>query len=125
MKEELRKKLQSADWLVKAVEQRRNTLLKVTRAAIIGHQRPFLDLGLEHIQPLKMQQIADQVKVHVTTVSRAVDDKWVQTPAACSRRRFFGGGKENKQTEGCRLRVMKQKLVMELVSNENKGGPAF
>ena len=71
VREEMRKKLQSADWLVKAVEQRRNTLLKVTRA-IIDHQRAFLDAGPEHIQPLKMQQIADQVKVHVTTVSRAV-----------------------------------------------------
>src|ERR1044071_5724693 len=50
VKEELRKKLQSADWLVKAVEQRRNTLLKVTRA-IINHQRAFLDFGPEHIHP--------------------------------------------------------------------------
>jgi len=59
-----------------AIDQRRNTLEKVTRA-IIKHQRAFLDKGPEHIEPLKMQQFADQVGVHVTTVSRAVDDKWV------------------------------------------------
>ncbi|WP_439628410.1 RNA polymerase factor sigma-54 [Gemmata sp.] len=123
VREELRKKLQSADWLVKAVEQRRNTLLKVTRA-IIEHQRAFLDIGMDHIQPLKMQQIADQVKVHVTTVSRAVDDKWVQTPRGVfPLKRFFGGGKENKQTgEDVAYEVMKQKL-MELVSNEDKATP--
>jgi RNA polymerase sigma-54 factor len=123
VKEELRKKLQSADWLVKAVEQRRNTLLKVTRA-IIDHQRPFLDLGPEHIQPLKMQQIADQVSVHVTTVSRAVDDKWAQTPRGVfPLKRFFGGGKKNDQThEDVAYEVMKQKL-MELVSNEDKANP--
>ncbi|VTT96662.1 rna sigma 54 : RNA polymerase sigma-54 factor OS=Singulisphaera acidiphila (strain ATCC BAA-1392 / DSM 18658 / VKM B-2454 / MOB10) GN=Sinac_1313 PE=4 SV=1: Sigma54_AID: Sigma54_CBD: Sigma54_DBD [Gemmataceae bacterium] len=123
VREELRKKLQSADWLVKAVEQRRNTLLKVTRA-IIEHQRAFLDIGMDHIQPLKMQQIADQVKVHVTTVSRAVDDKWVQTPRGVfPLKRFFGGGKENKQTgEDVAYEVMKQKL-MELVSNEDKSTP--
>jgi RNA polymerase sigma-54 factor len=123
VKEELRKKLQSADWLVKAVEQRRNTLLKVTRA-IINHQRAFLDFGPEHIQPLKMQQIADQVKVHVTTVSRAVDDKWVQTPRGVfPLKRFFGGGKANKQTgEDVAYEVMKQKLL-ELVSNEDKANP--
>ncbi len=46
----------------------------------LQHQRAFLDKGPEHIEPLKMQQIADQVGVHVTTVSRAVDDKWIQTP---------------------------------------------
>jgi len=123
VRDELRKKLQSADWLVKAVEQRRNTLLKVTRA-IIDHQKEFLDAGPEHIHPLKMQQIADQVKVHVTTVSRAVDDKWVQTPRGVfPLKRFFGGGKKNDQTnEDVAYEVMKQKL-MELVSDENKANP--
>ena len=73
-KEYLKRKIQAAQWLLESIEQRRNTLEKVTRA-IIQHQRAFLDQGPDHIQPLKMQQIADQVGVHVTTVSRAVDDK--------------------------------------------------
>ena len=123
VRDELRKKLQSAQWLVSAVEQRRNTLLKVTKA-IINHQRAFMDAGPEHIQPLKMQQIADQVKVHVTTVSRAVDDKWVQTPRGVfPLKRFFGGGKKNEQThEDVAYEVMKQKL-MELIGNEDKANP--
>jgi RNA polymerase sigma-54 factor len=122
-REKLRKSLQSAQWLVSAVEQRRNTLMKVTKA-IIDHQRAFLDSGPEHIHPLKMQQIADQVKVHVTTVSRAVDDKWVQTPRGVfPLKRFFGGGKKNEQThEDVAYEVMKQKL-MELVSDEDKASP--
>ena len=122
-REKLRKSLQSAQWLVSAVEQRRNTLLRVTRA-IIAHQRAFLDSGPEHIQPLKMQQIADQVKVHVTTVSRAVDEKWVQTPRGVfALKRFFGGGKVNDQTqEEVAYEVMKQKL-MELVGDEDKANP--
>src|SRR5207237_6595989 len=78
-KEYLKRKIQAAQWLMESIEQRRNTLEKVTKA-IIQHQRAFLDRGPEFIEPLKMQQIADQVHVHVTTVSRAVDDKWVQTP---------------------------------------------
>ncbi len=122
-REKLRKSLQSAQWLVSAVEQRRNTLLRVTRA-IIDHQRSFLDYGPEHIQPLKMQQIADQVKVHVTTVSRAVDEKWVQTPRGVfPLKRFFGGGKVNDQTqEEVAYEVMKQKLL-ELIGNEDKASP--
>lgn len=122
-REKLRKSLQSAQWLVSAVEQRRNTLMKVTKA-IIQHQRAFLDAGPDHIQPLKMQQIADQVKVHVTTVSRAVDEKWVQTPRGVfPLKRFFGGGKVNDQThEEVAYEVMKQKL-MELISNEDKANP--
>src|SRR6185295_16456527 len=91
-KEFLKRKIQAAQWLIEAIEQRRNTLGKVTRA-IIQHQRAFLDKGPEHIEPLKMQQIADLVGVHVTTVSRAVDDKWVQTPRGVfALKRFFGGG---------------------------------
>ena len=122
-REKLRKSLQSAQWLVSAVEQRRNTLLRVTRA-IIDHQRAFLDSGPEHIQPLKMQQIADQVKVHVTTVSRAVDEKWVQTPRGVfPLKRFFGGGKVNDQThEEVAYEVMKQKLL-ELIGDEDKASP--
>ena len=123
LRQTLRKKLQAADWLVKAVEQRRQTLLKVTQA-IIEHQRPFLDLGPEHIHPLKMQQIAEQVGVHVTTVSRAVDEKWVQTPRGLfPLKRFFGGGKANEQTgEDVAYEVIKQKLL-ELVAQEDKANP--
>jgi RNA polymerase sigma-54 factor len=90
-KEYLKRKIQAAQWLQESIEQRRSTLEKVTRA-IIAHQRAFLDKGPEHIQPLKMRQIADQVGVHVTTVSRAVDGKWVQTPRGIfPLKRFFGG----------------------------------
>src|SRR5208283_1942744 len=76
-KDYLKRKIQAAQWLLESIEQRRNTLEKVTRA-IIKHQRDFLDKGPDHIEPLRMQQIADLVGVHVSTVSRAVDDKWVQ-----------------------------------------------
>ena len=75
----IKRKVNSAQWLMEAIEQRRNTLRKVAKA-IVDYQQPFLDEGPEHIVPLKMQQIADQVGVHVTTVSRAVDDKWIETP---------------------------------------------
>jgi RNA polymerase sigma-54 factor len=48
--------------------------------AILRHQRAFLDKGPAFLEPLKMQRIADEAGVHVTTVSRAVEDKWLQTP---------------------------------------------
>src|SRR5205823_6215057 len=110
-KEYLRRKIQAAQWLIESIEQRRATLEKVTRA-IISHQKAFLEKKQDYIEPLKMQQIADQVKVHVTTVSRAVDDKWVQTPrGVVPLKRFFGGGKKNEQThEDVAYEVMKQKL---------------
>ncbi len=122
-KEYLKQKIQAAQWLQDSIAQRRSTLEKVTRA-IIQHQRAFLDKGPEYIQPLKMQQIADQVGVHVTTVSRAVDDKWVQTPRGIfPLKRFFGGGKKkNDSEEEVAWEVVKQKLL-EFIAAEDKSNP--
>ena len=78
-REYIKRKINAAQWLIDSIEQRRSTLTRVAQA-IVDHQKEFLSKGPEHIEPLKMQQIADKVGVHVTTVSRAVDDKWIQTP---------------------------------------------
>ena len=121
-REFLKRKIQSAQWLIEAIEQRRSTLAKVTRA-IIQHQRAFLDKGPEHIEPLKMQQIADQVGVHVTTVSRAVEKKWVQTPRGIfPLKRFFGGGTQTATGEEVAWETIKQKLL-EIIGNEDKSNP--
>jgi RNA polymerase sigma-54 factor len=121
-KEYLKRKIQAAQWLLESIEQRRGTLEKVTKA-IIQHQRAFLDKGPEHIEPLKMQQIADQVGVHVTTVSRAVDDKWVQTPRGIfPLKRFFGGGTHTATGEEVAWETIKQKLL-EVIDKEDKSNP--
>ncbi|MCC6418942.1 MAG: RNA polymerase factor sigma-54 [Gemmataceae bacterium] len=121
-KEYLKRKIQAAQWLMESIEQRRSTLEKVTKA-IIKHQRAFLDRGPEHIEPLKMQQIADLVGVHVTTVSRAVDDKWVQTPRGIfSLKRFFGGGTQTASGEEVAWETIKQKLL-EIIGKEDKSEP--
>ena len=118
----IQKRIQSARWLIESIEQRRNTLLKVARA-IIEHQKDFLDKGPEAIEPLKMQQIADRVHVHVTTVSRAVDDKWVQTPRGIySLKRFFGGGTTTTDGEEVAWDTIKQKLL-EIIAKEDKSNP--
>lgn len=120
--EYVKKKITAAKWLLESIEQRRNTLEKVTRA-IIDHQREFLDKGPDFIEPLKMQQIADRVGVHVTTVSRAVDDKWVQTPRGVfPLRKFFGGGTLTSSGEEVAWDAIKRKLT-EVVANEDKSNP--
>ena len=121
-REYLKRKIQAAQWLMESIEQRRNTVEKVTRA-IIQHQKTFLDRGPEFIEPLKMQQIADQVGVHVTTVSRAVDDKWVQTPRGIfPLKRFFGGGTQTASGEEVAWETIKQKLL-EIIEKEDKANP--
>ncbi len=123
VREELIKKYRMANWLVEAIEQRRNTLTKVIRE-IMTYQRAFLEKGPDFIQPLKMEQIAEKVGVHVTTVSRAVDEKWVETPRGVfPLRRFFGGGTKNAQTgQEVAWETIKQKL-QEIIAAEDKAKP--
>jgi len=121
-REYIQKRIQAARWLIESIEQRRNTLLKVGRA-IVEHQQAFLERGPEAFEPLKMQQIADKVGVHVTTVSRAVDDKWIQTPRGIlPLKRFFGGGTTTADGEELAWDIVKQKLL-EVIAKENKQKP--
>ena len=70
-----------------------------------------------------MQQIADRVHVHVTTVSRAVDDKWIQTPRGIyALKRFFGGGTTTADGDEVAWDTIKQKLL-EIIAKEDKANP--
>jgi RNA polymerase sigma-54 factor len=118
----LQRKLQAAKWLIEAIEQRRSTLLKVAQE-ITDHQQKFIDFGDEFLEPLKMQQIADRVGVHVTTISRAVDDKWISTPRGIfPLKRFFTGGTTTADGEEMAWDTIKQKL-QDLISKEEKNKP--
>jgi len=120
--EYIRNKINSAQWLIESIQQRRSTLSKVAQA-IVDHQTKFLEDGPEAIEPLKMQQIADRVGVHVTTVSRAVDDKWMQSPRGIfPLRRFFVGGTTAADGEEVAWDAVRIKL-QEIVDNEDKTKP--
>jgi RNA polymerase sigma-54 factor len=120
--EYIKTKINSAQWLIESIEQRRNTLTRVAQA-IVDHQTRFLDDGPEFIEPLKMQQIADRVGVHVTTVSRAVDDKWIQTPRGIfPLRRFFVGGTTGADGEEVAWDAVRMKL-QEIIDSEDKTNP--
>ncbi|MBN2024617.1 MAG: RNA polymerase factor sigma-54 [Pirellulales bacterium] len=121
-REYIKRKLNAAQWLIDSIHQRRGTLTKVAQA-IVDYQRDFLDKGPEAIEPLKMQQIADVVGVHVTTVSRAVDDKWIQTPRGIyPLRRFFVGGTTSADGEEVAWDAVRLKL-QEIIDKEDKQKP--
>jgi RNA polymerase sigma-54 factor len=121
-KEYIKRKIESAKWLIESIEQRCNTLKRVAQA-IVDFQTAFLDKGPEFIVPLKMQQIADVVNVHVTTVSRAVDDKYVQTPRGIfPLKRFFGGGTTTQDGDEVAWDIIRIKL-REIVDAEDKSDP--
>lgn len=121
-KEFIRRKIESARWLIESIEQRYNTLKRVAQA-IVDKQTDFLENGPEHIAPLKMQQIADVVGVHVTTVSRAVDGKHIATPRGIfPLKRFFGGGTTTAEGDEVAWDIVRLKLK-ELVDKEDKSDP--
>ncbi|HBT75493.1 MAG TPA: RNA polymerase sigma-54 factor [Planctomycetaceae bacterium] len=122
-REYIRQKNGSAQLLIDAILHRKSTLRKVAQA-IVDHQTAFFETGPEAIKPLKMQQIADAVGVHVTTVSRTCDEKWMQTPLGLfPLKRFFTGsvsatgGEEELASD-----VVRSKL-REIVEKEDKKAP--
>ena len=121
-KEYIRQKITSAQWLIGSIEKRRNTLVKVAQE-IVDHQRDYFELGPEHLKPLKMEQIAQKVDVVVTTISRAVGDKWIETPRGIlPLRMFFVHGTTTEDGEEIawnKIRIELQKLI----DDENKAKP--
>ncbi len=121
-KEFIKRKVMAAQWLIESIEQRRNTVSRVAQE-IVNHQKSFFDKGPRFIEPLKMQQIADRVGVHVTTVSRAVDDKWIETPRGIfPLRKFFVGGTRTETGEDVTWDEIRMKL-QEIVDAEDKSRP--
>ena len=118
----LQKNIRSAQWFMDAIQQRKQTLLKVARA-IVRHQADFFDKGKLYLKPLPMATIADEVGVHLATVSRAVSGKYVQCPQGIlPLRSFFSGGLEDENGTERSWDAVKAKL-QEIVDTEDKSKP--
>jgi RNA polymerase sigma-54 factor len=81
-------KLRSALWLLKSVDQRQRTIYKVAES-IVKHQRGFLDGGVQHLRPLVLRDVAQDIGMHESTVSRVVANKYMHTPRGVYEMRFF------------------------------------
>lgn len=109
-REYIGERLQSANWLVRSLQQRARTILRVGRA-VFERQRPFLERGPSALQPLVLREIAAALDLHESTVSRAVAGKYVSTPHGTFPFRYFfstalaGDNGENVSAEAIRLRI--------------------
>lgn len=114
--------ISNASWLIDAVSQRSSTLLRVIRV-VVDAQRDYFDYGPSSLRPLPMTQVADQIGVHVATVSRAVSDKYLQTPRGIvPLRSFFTGGLATESGEDMSYDAVKAAL-REIVDNEDPKKP--
>jgi len=111
-----------ANWLLDAINQRRHTLLRVV-GVVLAHQREFFEKGPQYLRPLPMIDVADQLGIHVATVSRAVSDKWMQTPRGLiPLRKFFSGGTETQAGRNMSWEAVKATLK-DVVDAEDKTKP--
>ncbi len=119
----LKEQMSNARFIIDAVAQRKRTLLKIA-TEIVKHQQAFLEQGPEHLRPLMRQDIADKIGMHVATVSRAVKDKYIQTPSGVMPlATFFSGGISSQDgTEGESSRAVRLKIA-KLIENEDKRKP--
>ncbi len=114
--------VRNAMWLIDSIGQRNNTLMRVVNV-VLARQRDFFDHGPQHLKPLPMIDVADQLGIHVGTVSRAVADKWLQTPQGLvPLRRFFSGGRETDSGRDMSWEAVKATLK-EIIENEDKSHP--
>jgi RNA polymerase sigma-54 factor len=115
-------KLNSAKWLIQTIEQRRKTMIKVMRR-IVEEQREFFEKGVEGLRPLTLQQIANQIGMHESTVSRVTTNKYVQTPRGVFELKyFFSSGLQTEDGDDVSAKVAKGK-ISQLIQGEDKKEP--
>ncbi len=118
----LRGQLQEARWLIRSLETRADTLLKVARA-IVRHQSAFLDMGPEAMRPLVLREIADDVGLHESTVSRVTTRKYLHTPRGTFEFKHFFSSSLATVDGGAASSTAIQAMLKRLIDAENPRRP--
>jgi RNA polymerase sigma-54 factor len=118
----VKERYKSAIQLIKNIEQRKQTILKVC-LAIIGRQRDFLDQGIDQLKPMMIKEVAEEIGVHPSTVSRAVANKYVHTSQGVFELRyFFSESVQGPEGGGTSLLILKRR-VKKLIEEEDPARP--
>jgi RNA polymerase sigma-54 factor len=122
VKNYVKERYKSAIQLIKNIEQRKQTILKVC-LVIIARQRDFLDQGIDHLKPMMIKEVAEEIGVHPSTVSRAVSNKYVHTPQGVYELRyFFSESVQGPEGGGTSLLILKRR-VKKLIEEEDPKHP--
>src|SRR4051812_28782031 len=121
-KEFISNKLNFANWMIQAIEQRRQTMLKVMNY-IVERQREFFEKGVQHLKPLTLREVAEVINMHESTVSRVTNEKFVQTPrGVLPLKFFFSSGLSTTAGEDVSARGIKAQIE-KLVADEDTKHP--
>jgi RNA polymerase sigma-54 factor len=121
-KEFISSKLNSANWMIQAIEQRRQTMLKVMNF-IVDRQREFFERGVQFLKPLTLREVAEVINMHESTVSRVTNEKYVQTPrGVLPLKFFFSSGLSTTGGDDVSARGIKAQIE-KLVADEDPKNP--
>lgn len=121
-KDFIKDKVRSAIDLLRNIEHRRQTIYRVVES-IVSRQSEFLDKGVEHIKPMMLKDIAEDIGMHLSTISRVVNRKYAHTPqGVIELRRFFSEGMLNEEGEEVSTRILKLR-IKKMVEEENTKSP--
>jgi RNA polymerase sigma-54 factor len=106
----IKDKIRSAVWLIKSLDQRQRTIYKVAES-IVKHQREFLEKGIDFLRPLVLRDVADDIQMHESTVSRVVSNKYMHTPRGLFLMKyFFHSGIDSDTGEDISSLTVKKKI---------------
>lgn len=118
----LNEKYNAAIWLIKSIEQRKHTIFNVVDA-VIRHQKDFFDYGPKYLKTLTLKQVAEDLGIHESTVSRAINGKYMQTPRGVFEiKYFFSSGVTGSDGEGVSSNSIKS-MIKEIINGEDPKNP--
>jgi RNA polymerase sigma-54 factor len=121
-KDFINQRMNSAHWMIQAIEQRRQTMLKVMNF-IVDRQREFFEKGVEFLKPLTLREVADVINMHESTVSRVTNEKYVQTPRGLLPLKFFfSSGLATTTGEDASARAIRAQ-IQKMVADEDAKNP--
>ena len=122
LSDDLSERVSSANWLIKSIEQRKQTIYNVV-SAVVKYQRDFFDLGSKHLKTLTLKDIAEELGIHESTVSRSISGKYLQCPRGVFEiKYFFSAGVSDEVGEGVSSNSIKE-FIKEIVEGEDRHKP--
>lgn len=120
--EYIQEKMRNALWLIKSIHQRQRTIYKVTKS-IVKFQRDFFDYGIEYLKPLVLRDVAEDIEMHESTVSRVTTNKYVQTPQGLFELKFFFNSGINTTDGDAVASESVKSRIREIVAGEDPKKP--
>ncbi len=121
-KEFIGEKLRNAQWLIRAIEQRRKTIIRVTEC-IVDKQRDFFEKGVAYLKPMILRDVAETVGMHESTISRVTTNKYVHTPQGLFELKYFFNSSIRRMADDDIASESVKQSIKKIIDDEDKGNP--